>query len=384
MKQSKLMRRILSFALCFSLIVSCMAGAFSAFAATITEYTTATFGDDVASVKAEITADNNLLLGSTLNKTTNLSSLSGRQYTVTATAVDENGSKVNTWLTGNNPVHLADGSLPWVSGQQEIAAFISSADHSGYASANGRIVSVYSDRSGFRTDTWYDITFRLDAVSDIDKIIVVNSSGQKWETLGSYDVYVANNINELYTDASLVYSVDNNAMTTIQSINCDDNVVGSYIGIRITQGVNDNFINGTTLDPNYAFPRVFEIAAIGTPLYTVTNYNPGKTNNQMIADKTPSGMSITDSVIFGATPTATGANQGKILNQANTITDVNRLPNMTDGYHNDTSITNCDITRDIFSHHDGANWVMHNGWNAETKTWDYDKSDYEFWRKHMD
>ena len=126
MKQSKLSRRILSFVLCFSLIVSCMAGAFSAFAATITEYTTAAFGDDVASVKAEITADNNLLLGSTLNKTTNLSSLSGRQYTVTATAVDENGSKVNTWLTGNNPVHLADGSLPWVSGQNEITAFISS------------------------------------------------------------------------------------------------------------------------------------------------------------------------------------------------------------------------------------------------------------------
>lgn len=373
MKQSKLSRRILSFVLCFSLIVSCMAGAFSAFAATITEYTTAAFGDDVASVKAEITADNNLLLSSTLNKTTNLSSLSGRQYTVTATAVDENGSKVNTWLTGNNPVHLADGSLPWVSGQNEITAFISSSNHSGYASPNGRIVSAYNDMSGFRTDTWYDITFKMDAVSDIDKIIVVNSTGLNWQTLGAYEVHVATNINELYTDASLVYTVDNNNKSTIQSINCDDNVVGCYLGIRITQGVNDNFLD-STYDANYSFPRVFEIAAIGTPLYTVINSNPNKSNDTMIAGQTPSGMTIADSIILGSAPSATGSNQGKVLAQNNCV-HTDRLPSMVDGYHNDTSKTNCDMTYAVFAHQDGDNWIMHNGWDTTTKTWDYDNVD---------
>ncbi len=371
MKFSKLSRKVLSFVLSFCLMVSCLAGALSAFATTVTEYTSSNLGDDVASVKAEIVSEDNLILGNTFNKTNNIASLQGGQYMVTASAKDANGELVFTLTPGNNPTHLTDGNLPWQSGQPELTAIISSADHASYASPNGRVISTNNDATAFRTDTWYDITFRLKSFSDIDKIIVVNSTGANWQTLGAYDVYVADNYHELYTDASFVYSVDNNNKSTVQSINCDDNIKGSFIGIRITQCVNDNFI-GSGYSANYAFPRVFEIAAIGTPLYTVATSNPTKSNDTMIADKSPDGQTITENILYGATPSKTeGSQQGKILNAVHS----DRLPNMTDGYYNNTAVTNCDITLDVFEHQDDSNWVCHNGWDPTTKTWDYDNVD---------
>lgn len=369
MKQAKTLKRLLSFLLSFVVLVSTMANALSVFALSVEKLK---YPDSYAGSETtynEVNGESNLLLGNTYHQTADLGALNSGEFTITANAKDANGNLVFSLPFGDGK-HLTDGGIKWDSSKVK-DIFVTTPDYPDYT-YNNRVVT-FDSNSQPRNDIWYDFTFRLKSCSDLDKLIVCGSGGQVFY-LNEYSIYVADKPEDLYKEESFIYK-ETNTDSIAQKINFDDNVKGEYLGIRITKPVQDNMSSGS----QYAFPHVFEIAALGTPKYTVTtSFDRTKDGVNMIADKTPSGQSITDSIIYKEIPKVLGSSQGSTPDSSWARAD--RLQYMTDGFYNETDSSkanykNCDITLKAFAHQDGNTWVFHNGWNKDTKTWNYDNVD---------
>lgn len=368
---SKTAKRILSALLSLCLIVSCVSSALAA-SVTHSKYDNNFTGSETLS--AEINGDTNLLLGDSYVNTTDLTALEGGQYTITASAYEE-GKRLflmNPATAGKLAnSHITDGELKYNSATvADIYVGTSDEAYRDYLGSNNRVVFMDAD-GGWHDNLYYDITFRLDKPSDLDKLIYVNSTGTNSLYTKLYDIYVSDNVNDLYESYNLKYACVNDVTSSdfgiVQEINFDDNVQGEYIGVRIRQGVQD-----TCTSRDISFVRCFEIAAIGSPLYTLTTSKPSKSNDTMIADTTADGKGITDSVIYGSTPTVEGKINGASATVVND-THKSRLGNATDGYYNNTSATNCDLTYDAFSYKDtDGTYKFYNGYDPATVTYDKD------------
>ena len=119
--------------------------------------------------------------------------------------------------------------------------------------AEGNITAVYGrDSEGFfkvsvdstgeavqkeRQETWkyrYVMLYKFDGlINNISDIVIGGSASSNVQT-GSYDVYVTDNYNELYTDKSLVYSYnddDGKGATQYQSFNFGKGINARYLAV---------------------------------------------------------------------------------------------------------------------------------------------------------
>lgn len=373
MKQAKTLKRLLSFLLSFVVLVSTMANALSVFATTTVEKLK--YDDSYAGSETtynEVNGESNLLLGNTYRSTADLGALNSGEFTITANAKDANGNLVFS-LPYWNGKHLTDGGITWDSAI--VKDIVVTTDKYPDYTCNNRVVTFGSNPDGsikIRDDIWYDFTFRLKSYSDLDNLIVCGSGGTPLY-LNEYLIYIADKPEDLYTDKSYIYTLVNTD-SIAQKISFDDNVKGEYLGIRITKPVQDNMPYGI----DYAFPHIFEIAALGSPAYTVDTSTPQKDGANMIADKTSSGQSIQENLLFGKTPFLAGKQNGKA-----TSLDNGNLHRVTDGYYYANSSESCDISginfvTEPYTYGDtnnitGGKYV--NGWDPETRTYNKDAVD---------
>ncbi len=369
MHVKKAIKQLLSLTLSFCLIITCVSSALAT-GVIHSKYDNNFTGS--AALSAEINGDTNLLLGDSYVNTTDLTVLKAGEYTITASAYEE-GERLflmNPATSGKLAnSHITDGELVYNSAKvADIYAGTSNEAYRDYLGSNNRVVFMDAD-GGWHDNLYYDITFRLDKFSDLDKLIYVNSTGTNTLYTKLYDIYVSDTVADLYESYNLKYACVNDVTSSdfgiVQEINFDDGVQGEYIGVRIRQGVQDNCASR-----DISFVRCFEIAAIGSPLYSLTTSKPSKSNDVKIADTTADGKTIDDSIIFGASPSPAGMINGAGATVCNS-THLTRLANATDGYYNNTSATNCDLTIDAFSYKDtDGTYKFYNGYDPATVTYD--------------
>lgn len=361
MKHKGFVKRAVSLILSAGIIAS---GAVSALAASKTNSTYDTNFTGSEELVALLKSDSNLVYNNKYKMTTDLNSLTPGEYAVTGTAVDANGNVVFNSVTDDlSTNHLTDGNLVYNSNVVDIRARKgSSTVSSDYFAPNGTL-SFMNDDGTFRNDVYYDLTFRLASESLLNELIFVHSNGNATQYAKYYDVYASDSADTLYNSENLKYSCTNDIKTadsgSVQNIHFDDNTKASYVGIRIKQGVGDDWGFGA----NYAFVRIFEIGIIGKFIgNSVTYPTPAMSSTERIADKTADGKSITQNLLYNKHPSVVAVKEGKTgvnINSAN-------IGKITDGYYNNTASDSCDIG--------GLSFVKSYDENTDTYTYynDYD------------
>ena len=329
MQHKGIAQRALSFVLSAEIVAS---GAVSALAASVTNSTyDANFTGSEALVSTLKSSDN-LVYGNTYRRTTDLNSLNAGEYAVTGTAVNEDGNVVFNSVTDDlSANHITDGNLVYDSATvKDIRAWKgSSTASSDYFASNGSLTFMKSDG-----------TFRLIGKSRLSELIYVHSNGTPTQYAKYYDVYASDSADTLYNPENLKYSCTNDIKTadsgSVQNIHFDDNTEASFVGIRIKQGVGDDWGFGA----NYAFVRIYEIGIIGKCIEDAVTYpTPTMSSTEKIADKTADGKGITENLLFNKQPSVIAVREGQpgiTINYAN-------LGKINAGYYNNTATDSCDI-----------------------------------------
>ncbi len=355
----KLLKSITGIVLCFALSAASVFGAFAAISSEHLSYNDSY--DNSEATQADVNSDKNLVkgfgdIGHTANASADLAKLSSGQYMITANAANAKGERVFSLpFTKGGTNHLTDGDIKW-NDQRVKDIFVTTDEYPDYTH-NGRVVTQNADRSD-RNDVWYDITFRLNCRSDLEKLIVC-CSGDSSMYLKEYKIYVSDTPQALYTDDSYIFTCDNTVNSSIaQAISFDDSVVGNYVGIRITKSVLTTPLG----DISYAFPHIFEIAILGTPSYTVTEQSPQyPENGGEISDKSVSGQSIKDNLLYKNGASITGCQNG-------TKKSIKAYPHLTDGMVVNAPYESGDVAGVLFASNTNGNIKYENGWNPSTAT----------------
>ena len=141
---------------------------------------------------------------------------------------------------------------------------------------NGIVNETHADLNGSESLQWFDsnkqwveghidMTFTFPAAASITNFLLatVNDSQidrRMWE----YQVFAGNEFETLYTDANLLYHYNEggvNTPTKGQYITFGETIEAKYFGVRILKGCNPNSADN---DRNYSYPRIREIAIIGS------------------------------------------------------------------------------------------------------------------------
>ncbi len=375
MQHKGIAKRVLSFVLSAGIVAS---GAVGALAASVTNSTyDANFTGSEALVSTLKSSDN-LVYGNTYRRTTDLDSLNAGEYAVTGTAVDEDGNVVFNSVTDDlSANHITDGNLVYDSATvKDIRAWKgSSTASSDYFAPNGSLTFMKADGT-FRTDVYYDVTFRLIGKSRLSELIYVHSNGTPTQYAKYYDVYASDSADTLYNPENLKYSCTNDVKTddsgSVQNIHFDDNTEASFVGIRIKQGVGDDWGFGA----NYAFVRIYEIGIIGKCIEAAVTYpTPTMSSTEKIADKTADGKGITENLLFNKQPSVIAVREGQsgiTINYAN-------LGKINDGYYNNTATDSCDVGGLPFikSYDETTGtYTYYNGYDPDTMTYNEDPDTY--------
>ncbi len=375
MQHKGIAKRALSFVLSAGIVAS---GAVSALAASVTNSTYDVNFTGSEALVSTLKSSNNLVYGNTYRRTTDLDSLNAGEYTVTGTAVNEDGNVVFNSVTDDlSTNHITDGNLVYDSATvKDICAWKgSSTASSDYFAPNGSLTFMKSDGT-FRTDVYYDVTFRLNGKSRLSELIYVHSNGTPTQYAKYYDVYTSDSADTLYNPENLKYSCTNDIKTadsgSVQNIHFDDNTEASFVGIRIKQGVGDDWGFGA----NYAFVRIYEIGIIGKCIEDAVTYStPTMSSTEKIADKTADGKGITENLLFNKQPSVIAVREGQsgiTINYAN-------LGKINDGYYNNTATDSCDIDGLPFiKSYDEATgtYTYYNGYDPETMTYNENPDTY--------
>lgn len=375
MKHKGIAKRALSFVLSAGIVAS---GAVSALAASVTNSTYDVNFTGSEALVSTLKSSDNLVYGNTYRRTTDLDSLNAGEYAVTGTAVDEDGNFVFNSVTDDlSANHITDGNLVYDSATvKDIRAWKGSSTASDdYFAPNGNLSFMKSDGT-FRTDVYYDVTFRLTGKSRLSELIYVHSNGTPTQYAKYYDVYASDSADTLYNPENLKYSCTNDIKTadsgSVQNIHFDDNTEASFVGIRIKQGVGDDWGFGA----NYAFVRIYEIGIIGKCIEDAVTYpTPTMSSTERIADKTADGKGITENLLFNKQPSVIATREGQsgiTINYAN-------LGKINDGYYNNTATDSCDINGlpfiKSYDETTGA-YTYYNGYDPDTMTYNEDPDTY--------
>ncbi len=137
----------------------------------------------------------------------------------------------------------------------------------GVINSSGAATSSHADIKSFAqtpaegewVDGYVDFTFSFPNTAEITNLFIASAFNSHF-TAHAYDIYVANELGNLYDDDNMVYSFNNTDHSTAQYITFSSTLNAKYLGIRITKVVWE----GNTSTYAYSYCRMREIAIIGS------------------------------------------------------------------------------------------------------------------------
>lgn len=115
-------------------------------------------------------------------------------------------------------------------------------------------------------ELYLDITFDLGSRYSLDKIYVASNTENNYYRTGAFEVYVSDNVSSLYDPRNRYVDFDNHLErldSAIIKVDFVDIAKGRYVGIRVTQGVIENY-DWQPSHVDYAYVRMRGVAIFGS------------------------------------------------------------------------------------------------------------------------